>query len=235
MNEGHMEVVDCNNHVKNAINFFGRSCAVNSLIDKYNPIGDNSDKLCQLCIGKVPGGWCNSADPYIGFEGAFSCLMEAGDVAFLKHTTVTEMLATKFKHVQEDQLELLCKNGERMPVSEYLKCNWGMVPSNALVTSSARSLEDRKRYQKFLQLAVKHYSRKRAFDQSTTTNRYNRFDNRNRFNEDPFGFSSTTTINPFNDSILYENFQLFESSRYGRRLNLMFQVRISIGLFCVIY
>ncbi|XP_070490129.1 transferrin 2 [Chironomus tepperi] len=222
MNEGHMEVVDCNNHVKNAINFFGKSCAVNSLIDKYNPIGDNSDKLCQLCVGKVPGGWCNSADPYIGFEGAFTCLMEAGDVAFLKHTTVTEMLATKFKHVQEDQLELLCKNGERMPVSEYLKCNWGMVPSNALVTSSARSLEDRKRYQRFLQSAVKHYSRKRSFDQSTTTNRYNRYDNRNRFNDDPFGFS-TTSSSPINDSVLYESFQLFESSRYGRRLNLMFQ------------
>lgn len=39
-----MEVIDCNNHVKNAINFFGESCAANSLNDKYNPIGDNSDK-----------------------------------------------------------------------------------------------------------------------------------------------------------------------------------------------
>jgi len=190
-------------------------------------------RLCQLCIGKVPGGWCNSADPYIGFEGAFTCLMEAGDVAFLKHTTVNEMLATKFKHVQEDQLELLCKNGERMPVSEYLKCNWGMVPSNALVTSSARSIEDRKRYQRFLQSAVKHYSRKRAFDQSTTTNRYNRFDNRNRFNDDPFGFSTTTNV-PLNDSVLYESFQLFESSRYGRRLNLLFQVRMTSFNFIIL-
>ena len=39
MNEGDMEIIDCNNHVKSAINFFGPSCAVNSLIDKYNPIG----------------------------------------------------------------------------------------------------------------------------------------------------------------------------------------------------
>lgn len=44
MKEGDMKVVDCNNHVKNAIEFFGKSCAVNSLINKYNPIGDNSDK-----------------------------------------------------------------------------------------------------------------------------------------------------------------------------------------------
>ena len=54
--------------------------------------GDNSDKLCKLCIGKVPGEWCSSADPYFGFEGAFRCLAEnAGEVAFLKHTTVEEM------------------------------------------------------------------------------------------------------------------------------------------------
>ena len=44
MKEGNMKIVDCNNHVKNAIEFFGQSCAVNSLINKYNPIGDNSDK-----------------------------------------------------------------------------------------------------------------------------------------------------------------------------------------------
>lgn len=44
MKEGNMNIVDCNNHVKNAIEFFGQSCAVNSLINKYNPIGDNSDK-----------------------------------------------------------------------------------------------------------------------------------------------------------------------------------------------
>ena len=36
---GVMDVVDCNNHVKSAIEFFGTSCAVNSLQDRYNPLG----------------------------------------------------------------------------------------------------------------------------------------------------------------------------------------------------
>lgn len=45
--EGGMEVVDCNNHVKTAISFFGPSCAINSLVNKYNPIGDNSDKYVE--------------------------------------------------------------------------------------------------------------------------------------------------------------------------------------------
>jgi melanoma-associated antigen p97 len=76
--------------------------------------------------------------------------MEAGDIAFLKHTTVMEMIESKsFKQVSADQFQLLCKNGQRMPVSDYLQCNWGMVPSNAIVTSSARTFEQRKKYQKF--------------------------------------------------------------------------------------
>lgn len=39
MKQGGLEIVDCNNHVKSAIKYFGPSCAVNSLIDKYNPLG----------------------------------------------------------------------------------------------------------------------------------------------------------------------------------------------------
>lgn len=42
--EGGMQITDCNNHVKSATEFFGPSCAIDSLINKYNPIGDNSDK-----------------------------------------------------------------------------------------------------------------------------------------------------------------------------------------------
>lgn len=49
--EGGMEVVDCNNQVKTAANYFNNSCAVYSLIDKYNPIGDNSDKY--VCVENI--------------------------------------------------------------------------------------------------------------------------------------------------------------------------------------
>lgn len=244
MKEGDMKVVDCNNHVKNAIEFFGKSCAVNSLINKYNPIGDNSDKLCHLCVGKVPGGWCTSADPYVGFDGAFRCLMEAGEIAFLKHTTVQEMISSKsFKGVSADQFELLCKNGQRMPVSEHLNCNWGMVPSNAIVTSSARTIEQRRQYQKFLKAAIKLYTHKSPAGNFNTTinNNNDRFNTRyqndrnnpnDRFNDrnnDPFGTSSSTE-NPLNDTQPFESFELFESGRYGTRLNLMFQVS-SQGIF----
>lgn len=87
-----MQIHDCNNHIKSAIQYFGPSCAVNSLIDKYNPIGDNSDKLCQICGGEAAGVKCTPNDPYYGYEGAFKCLIEKGEIAFLKHSTVQEVL-----------------------------------------------------------------------------------------------------------------------------------------------
>ncbi|XP_037045009.1 melanotransferrin [Bradysia coprophila] len=259
--EAGMEIVDCNNHVKSAINFFGKSCAVNSLTNKYNPIGDNSDRLCALCTGKVPGGKCTPDDPYAGFEGAFRCLLEAGDVAFLKHTTVNEMVDSKqFKSVTADRFELLCIDGQRRPLSEYRQCNWGLVPSHALVTSSARTADERKRYQQFLIKAVNLYSSKsisnatnalnekrydgfNTFDRNSDDKYYDRtqfrdfanpsFDrdridhlNSNRYNglanvDSAFGPERNFTDG--NDTQLYEKFELFESKRYGGRLNLMFQ------------
>lgn len=68
-------------------------------------LGDNSDKLCSLCIGEIPGGKCSSADPYAGFEGALRCLVEAGEIAFLKHTTVNEMTTSKFDF---SKLRIVC-------------------------------------------------------------------------------------------------------------------------------
>jgi len=54
MQKGGMEVIDCNNHVKSAIKYFGPSCAVNSLIDKYNPIGMYIRKcICLLNVVHV--------------------------------------------------------------------------------------------------------------------------------------------------------------------------------------
>lgn len=149
-----MEIYDCNNHVKSAIKYFGPSCAVNSLVDKYNPIGDNSDKLCKLCAGELSGQRCTPNDPYFGFEGAFRCLVEKGDIAFLKHSTIQEMLSKQleFGSVRKEEFELLCVDGSRRPVDDYLHCNWGRAPSHALVTTSAKTGEERRLYQRFLKV-----------------------------------------------------------------------------------
>ncbi|XP_016994047.2 transferrin 2 [Drosophila takahashii] len=246
--EGGMEVVDCNNQVKTAASYFNNSCAVYSLSDKYNPIGDNSDKLCTLCTGKIPGGRCSSADPYFGYEGAFKCLLERGDVAFLRHSTVTEMLqTTEFKNLSPDTFELLCRDGRRAPINDYRQCNWGQVPADAIVTSSARSFGDRKQYQQFLKRIAELYSDGTRDEQSrqggqgfNTRNNYNEQGAFNQFdNNDPYrpqnqydqyrnerlDSSFSAERNPqdgTNTSILYEKFRIFESKRYGKP-NLLFQ------------
>ncbi|XP_049863001.1 melanotransferrin [Schistocerca gregaria] len=200
MREGGMEVIDCNNHVKSAINFFGPSCAVNSLIDKYNPIGDNSDQLCQLCASTVPGQRCTSADPYADSEGAFQCLLEAGDVAFLKHTTVDSMLGTgsNFAGVLRTDFELLCRDGSHRTLDEYANCNWGRSPTNAVVTTSAKNVDMRYRYQKFLKKAVQLYGKKPVTRPTSSTTNQN-------------GFFGTTNDVTSTEAVPIEAFQLFFS------------------------
>nr|XP_023018273.1 melanotransferrin-like [Leptinotarsa decemlineata] len=68
-----------------------------------------------------------------------------------------------------DNFELFCKDGSRRPINEYLACNWGKVPSDAIVTSSAVSFEERVKIQKFL---VK-YAEKYAKFNSTYTSQNN--------------------------------------------------------------
>ncbi len=118
-----MKVMDCNNHVKSAMEFFGPSCAVNSLQDRYNPLGDNSHHLCELCGSFEPGVQCTSRDPFAGdqvggleggknptrtlvptkniFQGALRCLKKDGEVAFLSEKALEES-------EDKNDFELLC-------------------------------------------------------------------------------------------------------------------------------
>lgn len=53
----------------------------------------------------------------------------------------------------KDNFELLCKDGSRRTVDDFKNCNWGTVPSHAVVTTSAKSNKQRMRYQKFLMVS----------------------------------------------------------------------------------
>nr|CAH0103781.1 unnamed protein product [Daphnia galeata] len=215
----HMDIVDCNNHVKSASEFFGPSCAVDSLSDIYNPLGDNSDHLCELCASKVLGQRCTAHDPYAGYQGAFKCLVEAGEVAFLKHTTVTEVLATgQFGTIKIDDFELLCVDGTRRSVHEYRDCNWGQIPGDAVVTTSARGIEMRQKYQKFLTKLVEVFG-------SRTANPRTDIRNTTTFRPfDDFSSRDLNTVDSLAQPISPRGFQLFQSSpRYGMLNNLIFQ------------
>ncbi|XP_024941714.1 melanotransferrin isoform X2 [Cephus cinctus] len=201
MKDGGMEVIDCNNHVKSTIKYFGPSCAVNSLVDKYNPLGDNSDHLCKLCTGKVPVGKCTNADPYSGYEGAFLCLVEAGDIAFLVHTIVDQMTSTSstINSVTKDQFELLCLDGTRRPIDDFRTCNWGNVASRAVVTYSATNMETRVLYQKFLKKAVQILGNN-SFNSNPTNLYRNEFHSRQGVFENRPGFENRSGGNGFDDT-----------------------------------
>ena len=54
--------------------FFGESCAVDSLGPLNNPLGDNSNKFCNLCGSATLGIRCTNRDPYAEYSGALRCL-----------------------------------------------------------------------------------------------------------------------------------------------------------------
>lgn len=232
MKQGGLKITDCNNHVKSAIEYFGDSCAPNCLTDIYNPIGDNSEKFCKLCSGGT-GRRCTAADPYAGYEGALRCLIsdEGGDIAFVRDTTVQHALLSRkiLGGVSEDRFELLCLDGSRRPVTDWESCNWGRVPADAIVTSSAASSAQRKKYQRFMMKLVELYgepnkynyggNRTREYERqypnyysSTEHSRYqNSYDNRFDQNRDE---TVSSTISPYvpRKNKIESTFKLFHSN-----------------------
>jgi hypothetical protein len=122
-------------------------------------LGDNPHKFCELCGSDTPGIRCTNRDPYADYSGAFLCLKERGEVAFLNEKTV-------FRNADNpEDFELLCPvdddpNGglERRPVTDYEKCSWGIAPGRAVVVSSAMDMPERLGLQSFLQSAFRKYS-----------------------------------------------------------------------------
>ena len=75
---------------------------------------------------------------YFGYTGAFRCLVEGGgNVAFVKHTTVTENCDGKRKawwarNQLTTDYELLCRDGTRAPARNYKDCFLGKVNRSML-------------------------------------------------------------------------------------------------------
>jgi len=56
--------------------------------------------------------------------------------------------------VKKTDFELLCPDGLRRSVDDYLLCNWGEVPTHAVVASSAKTVQERLKYQDFLRVSM---------------------------------------------------------------------------------
>ena len=79
-------------------------------IKKKTDVKNKYSSATNLCA-KCPEECSSSTGPYSGYNGAFKCMMAgAGDVAFVKHTTVGDV------GVDANQYEYLCKDGTRSGV-----------------------------------------------------------------------------------------------------------------------
>ncbi|XP_036999762.2 serotransferrin [Artibeus jamaicensis] len=114
--------------------YFSQGCAPG-----YEP----TSSLCALCIGSesVPGKECqaNNNERYYGYTGAFRCLVESGDVAFVKDQTVMQNTEGRnpdawAKNLKQEDFELLCTDGTRKAVTEAESCHLARSPNHGVVS-----------------------------------------------------------------------------------------------------
>ncbi|KAM9601760.1 serotransferrin [Trichechus inunguis] len=104
--------------------FFSESCA---------PGSEPDSNLCALCAGSQSNKCApNNKEKYYGYTGAFKCLVEKGDVAFVKKQTVLDNTGTG-KDWKEKDFQLLCLDGTRKPVNDA-NCYLARVPNHAVVS-----------------------------------------------------------------------------------------------------
>ncbi|XP_056386626.1 saxiphilin-like isoform X3 [Hyla sarda] len=107
--------------------------------------------LCKVCVGWEEVGRVNGRcaanhdERYYGNMGALRCLVgdpggrSYGDVAFLEHHSLQENIAylesSGWAHgLSPSDFELLCQNGEKVPLTEWKHCNLGVIPPSIVMT-----------------------------------------------------------------------------------------------------
>ena len=134
----------------------------------------------------MPGVHCTSQDDYAGYLGALKCLINKGDIAFVKHDTIkTALLEHPDIPYKETDFELLCLDGTRKTLREFRVCNWGTVPSSAIMTTSAKTVDQRKQLQNFVKQIMDWYGRNETEenDIDSSKERFKLFDSFSKYGE----------------------------------------------------
>ncbi|NWR88048.1 TRFM protein, partial [Furnarius figulus] len=134
---GHLAAVGCDlPKGKTVSDYFSASCVPGANGVNY------PKSLCQLCKGDSAGEHkCerNSQEQYYDYSGAFRCLAEdAGEVAFVKHSTVPEntdgrSLFPWARRLRSRNFQLLCRDGSTADVTKWRTCHLARIPARAVV------------------------------------------------------------------------------------------------------
>ncbi|XP_073531115.1 melanotransferrin [Phyllobates terribilis] len=133
IDSGRMSALTCD-ILEGVSDFFSKSCVPGADELKY-------PSLCDLCKGNSSNGSQCGQDKYQDYDGAFRCLVDEGDVAFVKHSTVLDNSdgknsASWAKNILSSDYQLLCRDGTRADVTEWRRCNLARVPAHAVVVRS---------------------------------------------------------------------------------------------------
>lgn len=135
-----LKIIECNAIVRTVSAFFSGTCLPGGLSAFYNQLGNNPNKICELCDG-YGDDHCTTSDPYAGYDGAFRCLERGiGDIAFVRDNTVALMLQNNTGAMSN--FKLLCPFGSHMPLDQYKSCNWGKIPSHVIMASGTKTAKE---------------------------------------------------------------------------------------------
>ncbi|XP_052354858.1 LOW QUALITY PROTEIN: otolith matrix protein 1 [Oncorhynchus keta] len=136
--------------------FFGYSCVPGVKDREHDPRGSNPKNPCEACIGDDNERHIcvnNHRERHYGEAGALRCVAEnLGDVAFVKHTTISDNMdgnnmESWAMDLELEDLKLLCPDGSEAGPFDHETCHLAVVPAKAVVVR----LEDKCRVWKYLE------------------------------------------------------------------------------------
>jgi melanoma-associated antigen p97 len=166
-------------------------------------------------------------------------------VSFVKHTALYELAAMN-KSININNYELLCPNYvgspyntpgynttiypyPTAPISDFVSCNWGIVPGRAILTSSRKALQQRRSYREFLKKSAQLFMGKAPANIQPVT-----------ITEPPISsFSSVYNQTAYQQMFLnphlyqpvaidqHQRFYIFDSALYSSRNLLFFDSTVS--------
>ncbi|KAM3956879.1 LOW QUALITY PROTEIN: transferrin [Aphomia sociella] len=112
------------NRIKSLAQFFGKACKAGPWLPDHSRDLELKRRYSSLCA--ACGGRCDTNDPYWGNQGALTCLVEVGDIAWgeLEDVQTYFGLTQREGHASADRFAYLCRDGSYRNLDGSEPCVW---------------------------------------------------------------------------------------------------------------